>query len=265
MPSAKTASTSPPTSLASASRSRWRAIFRMLLLSGGLYGAAAYVAAPEFWRYYSRHHPALAALPVTTQTGDGTPADPLNFALVGTRREVVHCLVAAGWRPADPLSLKSSLEIVEASVLGKPYETAPVSNLFLWGRPQDLAFEKPVGNNPRQRHHVRFWESAELDANGRPLWAGAAIFDRAVELSRRTGQVTHQIDGDIDRERETLVRDLTRTNRLLGQSYVDDFQPVKSGKNGGGDHWHTDGRLFLAIVAPELQFAPEPLAAPQPR
>ncbi|MFN9373709.1 MAG: LssY C-terminal domain-containing protein [Planctomycetaceae bacterium] len=263
MPSATTTDQSPAKSLPPASRSRLRAIFRMLLLAGGLYGVAAYLAAPEFWRYYSRHHPALAELPVTTQTGNGTPGDPLNFALVGTRHEVVRCLVAAGWRPADPLSLKSSLEIVEASVLGKPYETAPVSNLFLWGRPQDLAFEKPVGNNPRQRHHVRFWESAKRDANGRPLWAGAAIFDRAVELSRRTGQVTHQIDGDIDRERDTLASDLGRTNRLLGQSYVDDFQPVKSGTNGGGDHWHTDGRLFLAIVAPELRSAPATHPAPQ--
>jgi hypothetical protein len=237
----------------------------MLLLAVGLYGLAAYVAAPEFWRYYSRHHPALAKLPVTTQTGDGTAGDPLNFALVGTRREVVRCLVAGGWRPADPLSLKSSLEIVEASVLGKPYETAPVSNLFLWGRKQDLAFEKPVGDNPRQRHHVRFWESAERDANGRPLWAGAAIFDRAVELSRRTGQVTHQIDGDIDRERETLAQDLIRTNRLLGQSYLDDFHTVKSGKNGGGDRWHTDGRLFLAIIAPELSPAGGPNSPTRPQ
>lgn len=238
------------------SRSRRRSLIRVLLLAGGLYGMLAYIAAPGFWRYYSRHHPALSNLPVTTLTGDGTPGDPLNFALVGTRREVVQCVVASGWRPADPLSLKSSLEIVEASVLGKPYETAPVSNLFLWGRKQDLAFEKPVGSNPRQRHHVRFWESTERDANGRPLWAGAAIFDRAVELSRRTGQVTHQIDGNIDRERDTLAHDLSGTNRLLGQSYVDDFQRVKSGNNGGGDHWHTDGRLFLAIVAPELRAAP---------
>ncbi len=226
-------------------------MFRMCLLAAGFYGLTAYVAAPRFWRHYARHHPALANLPVATLTGDGTPGDPLNFALVGTKREVVQCVVAGGWRPADPLSLKSSLEIVEASVLGKPYASAPVSNLFLWGRKQDLAFEKPVGNNPRQRHHVRFWESAERDATGRPLWAGAAIFDRAVELSRRTGQVTHQIDGDIDRERETLAQDLRGTNRLLSHTYVDDFQPVKSGKNGGGDRWHSDGRLFLAIVSPE--------------
>ena len=56
----------------------------------------------------------------------------------------------------------------------KPYPDAPVSNLYLWGRIQDLAFEQPVGNSPKQRHHVRFWRSAEVDDNGEPLWLGAA-------------------------------------------------------------------------------------------
>lgn len=245
-------------------RYRWNSLGRLLLLVLGLWGATAYLVAPGFWRYYSRHHPALASLPITTVTGDGTPGDPLNFALVGTRREVVRCLVAAHWRPADDLSLKSSLEIVEASVLGRPYATAPVSNLYLWKRKQDLAFEKPVGKNPRQRHHVRFWESAERDANGRPLWAGAAIFDRTVELSRRTGQITHQIDGHIDRERDTLAQDLIRTNRLLGQSYLEGFQPVLEGKNGGGDHWVTDGRLFLGIITPELAREQQKTPLPKP-
>ncbi|MFN8857872.1 MAG: LssY C-terminal domain-containing protein [Planctomycetaceae bacterium] len=232
-------------------RHLWKSVGCLLMFTVGLWGATAYLVAPQFWRYYSRHHPALALLPVTTLTGDGTPGDPLNFALVGTRREVIKCLVAGGWRPADDLSIKSSLEIVEASVLGRPYATAPVSSLFLWGRKQDLAFEKPVGNNPRQRHHVRFWESTERDANNRPLWAGAAIFDLRVELSHRTGQITHEIARRIDKERDTLAHDLIQTNRLLGESYLEGFQPVREGKNGGGDRWVTDRRLFLGIIAPE--------------
>ena len=44
-----------------------------------------------------------------------------------------------------------------------------MSTLVYDGRRQDLAFEKPVGDNPRKRHHVRFWRSMELDAGGRPL------------------------------------------------------------------------------------------------
>jgi len=31
--------------------------------------------------------------------------------------------------------------------------------------------------------------------------------------------------------------------------WVDDFHPVRSGRNGGGDPFHTDGRLALVAVA----------------
>ena len=33
---------------------------------------------------------------------------------------------------------------------------------------------------------------------------------------------------------------------------IDDFHTVRSGKNGGGDPWHTDGRLFLGVIKPDL-------------
>ena len=69
-------------------------------------------------------------------------------------------MLAAKWNPADPLTLESSIEIAAATVMRKPYADAPVSSLYLFGRKQDLAFEKPVGNDPRRRNHVRFWQAA---------------------------------------------------------------------------------------------------------
>src|SRR5271168_2343313 len=47
-----------------------------------------------------------------------------------------------------------SARIVADSVLRRPDDDAPVSNLFLFGRKQDLAFEQPVGGGPRRRHHL---------------------------------------------------------------------------------------------------------------
>src|SRR5437762_623424 len=79
---------------------------------------------------------------------------------------------------------------------------------YLGPRAQDLAFEQAVGRSPKQRHHVRFWRSDRVDEDGRPVWLGAATYDCGVEFSRRTGQITHRIDADIDRERDTLVQDL---------------------------------------------------------
>ena len=72
-----------------------------------------------------------------------------------------------------------------------------------------MAFEKPVGHSPKERHHVRFWRTEKLD-EGRIVWIGSAAYDIGVELSRTTGQITHHISPDVDAERDLIVADLTR-------------------------------------------------------
>src|SRR5208282_5387170 len=103
-----------------------------------------------------------------------------NSALIGTEEEVDAAMLSAGWLPADPITLKSSLRIAAGTVLRRSYDDAPVSNLFLFGHKQDLAFEQSVGTDPRRRHHVRFWRAEQVDELSRPLWFGAATFDTKV-------------------------------------------------------------------------------------
>jgi len=212
------------------------------------YLIVAYVVLPLYWTRYARRHPALENLPGVTRTGLGTDGDPLNVAYIGTKAQVMKAMVAARWYPADPLTLHSCLEIAEATVLKRPYDDAPVSSLYLFGRKEDLAFEQPVGNNPRQRHHVRFWLTAEADADGRQMWVGSAIFDQHVGFSRETGQITHVTAADIDAERDYLFRDLEKAGVLASESAVDGFHKILTGKNGGGDPWFTDGRLFVGVL-----------------
>ncbi len=157
-----------------------------------LWLTVAYVVMPMVQSRYTRRHPSLADIPGVTHTGTGIPGDPLNVALVGTKADVMQIMIAAKWLPADELSLISCLEIAEASVFKRPYEHAPVSNLYLFGRKEDLAFEQLVHGDPRQRHHVRFWQSDKIDSDGRPVWLGSAIYDRKVGLSRDTGQITQR-------------------------------------------------------------------------
>jgi hypothetical protein len=209
----------------------------------------SYLLLPTLWKRYSRRHLVLEAIPSITRTGDGIPGDPLNVALVGTEAEVIKILVAAKWYPADPLTFRSSLKIVAATVLRRPYDEAPVSNLFLWGRKEDLAFEQPVGDDPRQRHHVRFWQSDRVDPDGRPIWIGAATYDRRVGFSHTTGQITHKIAPDIDTERDHLVAGLQQTGDLSEVNLVPGFHKVLEGRNGGGDPWHTDGNLPICVIA----------------
>jgi len=231
-------------------RSRLKRVSALVAAVVLAYLAVAYVGMPEIWERYARRHPSLEDIPGVTHTATGMPGDPLNVALIGTKADIMKIMVAARWYPSDTLTLHSCLEIAEASVLKRPYDDAPVSNLYLWDRKEDLAFEQPVGDDPRQRHHVRFWKSEKIDPDGRPVWVGAAIYDKKVGLSHTTGQITHHTAADIDTERDYLFSNLDDTGDLSETYSEDDFHTVLTGRNGGGDPWHTDGRLVVGVISP---------------
>jgi hypothetical protein len=157
-------------------------------------------------------------------------------------------MARSGWDPADPVTLRTSLEIAGSVIRDRPYPDAPVSPLFVFGRKQDLAFEKPVGDNARRRHHVRFWKAPELGRDGLPLWIGAVTFDRSVGLSHRTGQITHHIAPDVDAERDGLVDDLRRAGRLRVIYQVTGVGATLFGRNGGGDPYYTDGEIRVLVL-----------------
>jgi hypothetical protein len=193
-------------------------------------------------------HPALVQCPRHATTAQGHQGDAVNVAFIGTEEELHRTLATAGWYAADAITLESSLRIAADCVLDKPYPHAPVSDLFVWGRKQDAAFEQPIGNSPNQRHHVRFWRSREMDRQGRPLWVGAATFDERVEISRTTGGFTHKISPAIDAERDKLLTDSISVGALDGYYWVDHFHAKPEGKNGGGDPYYTDRRLAVGVL-----------------
>jgi hypothetical protein len=230
------------------SRAKWIAWGALVVAVS--YLLIAYVVLPLAWERYARRHPAIDETPGVTETGDKHPGDPINVALVGSLADVKKSMQAAGWFPADALGLRSDVKIGVDTVLKRPYDDAPVSKLFLWGRAEDLAFEQPVGDDPRQRHHVRFWKSTKLDEQGRPLWAGSATYDKRVGLSHTTGQITHHISGDVDAERDHLLANLEAAGAAQDTRWIAGFHALREGVNGGGDHWHTDGRLPVVTLAP---------------
>ena len=225
-------------------RHRW---LRAVILLALAYAFAAYVVLPVWWRWRERTKPPAAADPTLTSTSTGIPGDPLNISLVGSPEDVVRSMIAAGWRPADPLTFRTSVQIAVDTVLDRPDEKAPVSSLYLFGRKEDLAFEKPAGGSPKERHHVRVWRTPREEA-GHPVWIGSAAYDIGVELSRTTGEVTHHISPEVDKERDLLVADLNAAKRVAGQRWIDGFHKTPDGRNGGGDPWRTDGRLAVLIL-----------------
>jgi hypothetical protein len=249
----------------SARRQRWLVIVLGVLVA---YLMLAYLLLPGLWRHHE-HEPGLATLPMVTRTASGIPGDALNVGLVGDKEDVVRAMHAATWYPADPITLRTSIEIVDSVMLDRPYRDAPVSPLYYEGEKEELAFEKPDGRSADRRHHVRLWQVLDKGADGRPVWLGSATFDRGVGLSHDTGQVTHHIAPDIDAERDLLIRDLRQAGMVQNLFQISGIGPTLLGRNGEGDPYYTDGEIYIATLVidgarrtePPVTIPPPPLIA----
>jgi hypothetical protein len=203
-----------------------------VLALGFTYGIAAYFILPRTIRMGLKILQ-RKRVPRFTITGDGLPGDPVNLALTGTLGQLRAAVVAAGWSEADRLGLASSWRMVQAFVLNSPYPAAPFSTLYLFGRGQDIGFQKAIDNSPRKRHHIRFWAlslsraedtvgTAEFWLNtDRPpndacvLWVGAGTRDTGLSLTKLSFQVTHATDSDTNAERDFIIAELTKS-RVIG-------------------------------------------------
>ena len=93
------------------------------------------------------------------------------MALVGTLAQLRAAFAAsAGQRPTGWPG--QFLGMIRAFVFNSPYPTAPFSTLYLFGRGQDVGFQKAIDNSPRKRNHIRFWSLSLLRA--KDTWAGGS-------------------------------------------------------------------------------------------
>jgi hypothetical protein len=224
------------------------------------YALAAYVILPRIV-LMSLKILQRKSVPSFTLTGDGLPGDPVNLVLVGDLGRLRAAFVAAGWTEADPLNLRSSWRMVVAFVLNRPYPAAPFSTLYLFGRGQDVGFQKAIDMSPRKRHHVRFWSlsleqteetlgTAEFWLNtDRPgdeepaLWVGAATKDTGMSFTRFTFQVTHKTDADTNAERDLIVSELKAAGAIAALAFHRAGERLHAGRV---NHYVTDGEVAAA-------------------
>ncbi len=209
--------------------------------------ALAYYALPRIHRFLS-----IIYVPHyfigRSRTADGLLADPVNMAIRGNEEQLLKAMSKAGWRRADPITLRTSLKIIVTILRRRSYEQAPVSDMFVFGKKQDFAFQKEVDGNPAKRHHVRFWsvpEGVYLPGGYAVDWVGAATYDDAVGFSLFTLQITHSIDGDVDAERDFVVQTIKQGRRAKKIQRIDHFFPSYKHRNGGGDTFFTDGSMVI--------------------
>ena len=170
---------------------------------------------------------------------NGKPGDPVNLVVMGTIDEIRQVFKDAGWSEAAKKTGVSVYRIVRAMGGDQGYEAAPVSNLYLYGRTQDLAFEKML-NTFAKRHHLRLWRSPVTTTQGREVWLGAATHDTGMDI--RPGVVSHAIDPDLDDERSKVGADLVVTGRVSATQLVTRPDPLSEGKTATGATWKTDGK-----------------------
>ncbi len=193
---------------------------------------------------------ALEAMPccTTDKKAEGT-GDPLNLVVIGSVDDVYYAFIRAGWDETEAISRSSLTKMGKAFVTGSEYGSSPVSGLYLFGRPQDAAFQK-ARDNINERNHLRLWLSP-LRFEGVPVWLGQISRDIGVRFTAKT-ITTHKVDPDVDETREFLVENLAYSQALAKLGYVDGVGAASLEAPRGnltGDPYFTDGKRVVLWIS----------------
>ena len=193
---------------------------------------------------------ALEALPCCVTNKDGSRnGDPLNLVIVGGVGDAFPALVRRGWSPTEVAWTGSVMRMVRSALTRDRYAYAPVSNLYLYGRPQDLALQK-ARDNINQRNHLRLWRSP-MNYRGQPVWVGQISRDIGSRLTIHSPTLTtHKIDPDVDGAAQALVEDLVYSQGLRAIGHVPGVgNAPKSAprRNLTLDPYHTNGLRTVLI------------------
>jgi outer membrane murein-binding lipoprotein Lpp len=163
---------------------------------------------------------ALEALPCCVTNKKGTrDGDPLNLVVVGTSNEAFPALVRRGWHPTEATYAGSVRKMINSVLSGERYRYSPVSPLFLYGRPQDIALQK-ARDSIHQRNHLRLWKSP-MQYHGKPVWVGQISRDIGTRLTIHSPYLTtHKIDPDVDEALLALIEDLAYSQNLSKMGLV---------------------------------------------
>lgn len=189
----------------------------------------------------------LRSAPHRDASKDGKAGDPLNLVIIGNQGQIEKAFVAAGWDIPQRETSSSLIATVRAAVSEQGYGKAPISDLYLYGQRENLAFEKML-NTFTKRHHLRLWRSPAKTADGREIWLGAATHDNGIDI--HPGVVSHAIDPDLDLERAKVGADLILSGQVAGEELVSRPNPLSSGLTATGATWKTDGQILAIELKP---------------
>jgi hypothetical protein len=191
----------------------------------------------------------FAKIPRRIGDKDGKPGDMVNFLILGSEEDMKRVFIAAGWVKVDADVKGTFLHGLIESLSKQSYLTMPMSQLYLFGRPQDYgwAHAEPI-TVVASRNHLRLWK-APFPLGGETVWIGAATHDIGFERDQRNNGVTHKIDPDIDLERDYVEKTLLSTGLVAELSHFLPDNPLKQARTATGGTFHSNGQVLILRLA----------------
>jgi hypothetical protein len=190
----------------------------------------------------------LDQIPRRVRDQDGRAGDMVNFIILGSQERLKSAFEGGGWVLVDRTKADAVLHSLLSTLSKEEYVEMPMSELYLYGRPQDFGFAHA---DPyavvATRHHLRVWK-APMSVGGQSLWVGAATHDVGFETDQRNGGVTHRIEPEVDEEREYVARTLLESGIVTQWAHVLPHDAVSDATTATGGHFHSDGRILVLAV-----------------
>ena len=194
----------------------------------------------------------FAKIPRRVSDQKGNPGDMVNFLILGSQTAMEQVFNSAGWVKVDPDVKDTILHGIIESISKESYLTMPMSQLYLFDRPQDYgwAHAEPI-SVVKTRNHLRIWK-APFEVNGQTLWVGAATHDTGFERDQRNNGITHKIDPDIDLERDYVEKTLESTGLVTEICHFLPENPLREAKTATGGSFHSNGQVLILKVAEQV-------------
>ncbi len=221
-------------------------------------GGAARVVARQVSSLPGIDNKLFSKIPRRIGDKQGNPGDMVNFLILGSEAAMQRVFTTAGWVKVDADVQGTVLHGIIGSLSKESYLTMPMSQLYLFDRPQDYgwAHAEPI-SVVRSRNHLRIWK-ASFQVSGKTVWVGAATHDIGFERDQRNNGITHKIDPDIDLERDYVEKTLISTGLVTEVTHFLPNNPMKEAKTATGGTFHSNGQVLILKLDESAENLPAP-------